>query len=71
MRQGDQNLSKPVKPHEPMISKLGMQHWILENYSIPSNDDLRSTLDLCREGQIWFLMHLYGIMLKWWITQNY
>ena len=37
-----------------------------EYYQVCSNVDTRLTFDI--KGQLWFLKHLYGKMLKWWIT---
>ena len=42
---------KPLKiffsrTKQPLILKLGMQHWVLKYYQIPSNDDPRLTFDL-------------------------
>ena len=52
---------------QPMILKLSMQHWVFKFYQITSNNDPMLTFDLF---QLWVLRHLYGKMLKWWITQK-
>ena len=38
--------SSSLEPKQPMIFKLGMQHWVLEYYQILLNEDPRLTFDL-------------------------
>ena len=42
--------------HTLIILKFGMEHWVLEFYQIPSNDDPKFTLDLF---QLWFLIFVW------------
>ena len=58
----------------PISLKLRIKHWTLKYYMHQgvSNDDPRLTfLTLLYKGQLWFLILLYGQMLKWWITQTH
>ena len=44
-----------------MVLKLGMQHWVLEYYQIPSNDDPRMTSDLfTQRSTLFFYAFVWG-----------
>ena len=47
-----------------MALKLGMYHWVREYYQDCSNYDLGLTLTILRQGQIYFLVLVYGKMLE-------
>ena len=53
------------RSEKPMILKLGMQHWVLEFYKVPSNNDPMLTFFL-----LCFLMHLYGKFLNGGLLRN-